>query len=598
MTSLTQLLASTAALSDQKSRLEQYRKAVDQAFASTDPVDSCRDLIDHMLSDDVPLVISRQLLQTLAQEIGKLPPAQHGPVATLALEKIQPHIVSFEDTVTIIRENYAELLEKEECWSKAAQVLAGIDLDSGMRNIDPAYKLQKNIKIAMLYLEDDDPVNAELYIKKASSLINNSKDAAAELQYKVCYARILDSKRRFLEAALRYYELSSAGGHVGQRVDAEDLQQALTQAITCTILASAGPQRSRMLSTLYKDERAEQLAVYPFLEKVFLERILRRSEVEAFSQTLRPHQMAQLPDGSTVLERAVMQHNLLSASKLYNNISITELGNLLGVSPEKAESTAADMISDGRLHAIIDQVHGIISFDEKAEALQQWDLQVQSICAKVNEIIDSMAGDAAQALTARPVPEDLGSDIENRDEALEPDLTEAERNRKTSGEARAARDRDNTYHGRNERAVLPSLGLGFLVRGLFTIRVADPLGLHDQPVYTDIPVSQAAIPDLSCRNLYLQLCRGPPGNGANTQPNAAVAAVLAAHPDLRARLAAIPRHLSDANMVDHVGKQLETAFSNLLTLLFAGRLKKSVSLAGAKVLVGTEEHRRRFGFWG
>ncbi|KAL6760865.1 hypothetical protein V8C86DRAFT_3089396 [Haematococcus lacustris] len=229
----------------------------------------------------------------------------------------------------------------------------------------------------------------------------------------------------------------------------------------------------------------------------------------------------------------------------------------------------------------------------------------------------------------RPVPEDPDSDIEDRDEALQPDLTEAERNRKVSGEARAARDRDNTYHGRNcklahlidhlpqklwdaflddvvqprveaisEGGVLASLLLGLLVRGLFTIRVADPLGLHDQPVYTDIPVSQAAIPDLSCRNLFLQLCRGPPGNGANTQPSAAVAAVLAAHPDLRARLAAIPRHLSDTNMVDHVGKQLETAFSNMLTLLFAGRLKKSVSLAGAKVLVGTEEHRRRFGFWG
>ncbi|KAJ9525557.1 hypothetical protein QJQ45_003083 [Haematococcus lacustris] len=227
------------------------------------------------------------------------------------------------------------------------------------------------------------------------------------------------------------------------------------------------------------------------------------------------------------------------------------------------------------------------------------------------------------------VPEDLDSDIEDRDEALQPDLTEAQRNKKASGEARAARDRDNTYHARkaklahliehlpqelwdafladavqprveaiSERGVLASLLLGSLVRGLFTIRVADPLGLHDQPVYTDIPISQAAIPDLSCRNLFLQLCRGPPGNGANTQPNAAVAAVLAAHPDLRARLAAIPRHLSDSNMVDHVGKQLETAFSNMLTLLFAGRLKKSVSLAGAKVLVGTEEHRRRFGFWG
>ncbi|KAJ9528824.1 hypothetical protein QJQ45_000064 [Haematococcus lacustris] len=147
----------------------------------------------------------------------------------------------------------------------------------------------------------------------------------------------------------------------------------------------------------------------------------------------------------------------------------------------------------------------------------------------------------------RPVPEDPESDIEDRDEALQPDLTEAQQNRKVSGEARAARDRkckiahlidhlpqalwdafladavQPRVEAISERGVLASLLLGLLVRGLFTIRVADPLGLHDQPVYTDIPVSQAAIPDLSCRNLYLQLCRGPPGNGANTQPNAAVA---------------------------------------------------------------------------
>ena len=32
-----------------------------------------------------------------------------------------------------------------------------------------------------------------------------------ELQYKSSYARVLDSKRRFLEAATRYYELSQTG---------------------------------------------------------------------------------------------------------------------------------------------------------------------------------------------------------------------------------------------------------------------------------------------------------------------------------------------------------------------------------------------------
>ncbi|KAJ9522331.1 hypothetical protein QJQ45_008199 [Haematococcus lacustris] len=232
----------------------------------------------------------------------------------------------------------------------------------------------------------------------------------------------------------------------------------------------------------------------------------------------------------------------------------------------------------------------------------------------------------------RAVPEDPDFDIVDRDEAGQPDLTEAQRKRKASGEARAARSRNNTFHARkaklahlidhlpqalwdafldkavrprvktiSERGVIGSLLLGFLVRDLFTLHVADQLDAQGQPLSytdTDIPVSAADIPNLSCRNLYLQLCRGLPGEGENTQPSAAVAAVLAAHPDLSARLDAIPRHLSDTNMVDHVGKQLETAFSNMLTLLFAGRLKKSVSLAGAKVLLGTNEHQRRFGVRG
>eukprot|EP00951_Prasinocladus_malaysianus_P046259 scaffold633740_cov55-Prasinocladus_malaysianus.AAC.1 len=57
-------------------------------------------------------------------------------------------------------------------------------------------------------MQDDDPVNAEVFIKKAHVLMSSCTDPATTLQYKVCYARILDSKRRFLEAATRYYELS------------------------------------------------------------------------------------------------------------------------------------------------------------------------------------------------------------------------------------------------------------------------------------------------------------------------------------------------------------------------------------------------------
>lgn len=66
-----------------------------------------------------------------------------------------------------------------------------------------------------------------------------------------------------------------------------------------------------------------------------MERILRGDEVKIFFGMLQEHQMAILSDGFTVCEKAVMEHNLLAASKLYNNITFIELGRLLGISPEK-----------------------------------------------------------------------------------------------------------------------------------------------------------------------------------------------------------------------------------------------------------------------
>jgi hypothetical protein len=67
---------------------------------------------------------------------------------------------------------------------------------AGVRAVEPGYKLATCVRIAMLYLEDDDPVAAEGFIKKASALIAGSRDPVLELQYKTSYARIMDAKRR------------------------------------------------------------------------------------------------------------------------------------------------------------------------------------------------------------------------------------------------------------------------------------------------------------------------------------------------------------------------------------------------------------------
>ena len=65
--------------------------------------------------------------------------------------------------------------------------------------------------------------------------------------YKVCQGRVLDYKRKFIEAAQKYNELSyKTAIHDSERMTA------LRSATICAILASAGQQRSRMLATLYK----------------------------------------------------------------------------------------------------------------------------------------------------------------------------------------------------------------------------------------------------------------------------------------------------------------------------------------------------------
>lgn len=226
----------------------------------------------------------------------------------------------------------------------------------------------------------------------------SQQDDTLEYQFKTCYARILDAKGKFTEAALRYYDLSQTKiGLVmgaGKQVGEADLAVALTSAITCAILAAAGPQRSRVLTTLYKDERCARLPVFSLLEKVYLERILQTDEVQVFSANLKPHQLGfEGEDGMSILSRAVIEHNLLSASKLYNNIAVTELGQLLGVDPQLAEETAAKMIGEERMEGKIDQVDGLIYFQDPKNtslAIMQFDDQILDVCNQVNALIDMM----------------------------------------------------------------------------------------------------------------------------------------------------------------------------------------------------------------
>jgi hypothetical protein len=62
-----------------------------------------------------------------------------------------------------------------------------------------------------------------------------------ELQYKTCYARILDSKRRFLEAATRYYELSQVGK---RRIGSSEVRPTPQPVVSCPFCGRCAGRRS------------------------------------------------------------------------------------------------------------------------------------------------------------------------------------------------------------------------------------------------------------------------------------------------------------------------------------------------------------------
>ena len=380
--------------SDQKSRIDGYKALCAELFAAAN-VDELRAFLEHVTGEDIALVVARQVLQEIAVALPALPAEPLKALGNLALERISNRASSFEEQGSLIREHMANVFEAEEEWSTAAKLLAAIPMDSGIRMIEVSYKVDKYIKIAMLFLQDEEAVSAETNINRASLLITEETDGALRLQHKVCYARILDAKRKFLEAATRYYQLSQLTTRTfgAMTVSDEDMVTSLRMAATCAILAPAGPQRSRLLGTLYKDERTQGLPNYGVLEKMYMERLLKRAEVEAFASTLASHQVATLDDGSTVLDRAVVEHNMLATSKLYANISFDQLGALLGIEPAKAERMAASMLIEKRLNGFIDQPESRLHFEhlpangspaaDGSESLHAFDGQIEHLCRAV-----------------------------------------------------------------------------------------------------------------------------------------------------------------------------------------------------------------------
>lgn len=341
-----------------------------------------------------------------------LPAEKVAAVGTQALEAFRTNATGTAAQEASVRFAIADALERDEEFAAAGRVLMGVNLDATTAGAETGagaaaapegvdageqerdrQKAAVLIRVVRLFLEDDDATSAETALNRLKSLATlttlTATDPELRLHYTLSQARIHDSNRRFLDAAAAYSAIASAT----TLVDESDRHAALAAAVTAAILAPAGPSRARALARLYNDDRARSTgagadvtgSILPdthrrLLEDIFFDRLIGADEVAAFAATLAPHQLAPTADGSTVLARAMLEHNVLAASRLYANVSVDALARILAIESddegktkdpgeawtagEKAEAVAARMVEQGRLSGHIDQLAGVIYFDD------------------------------------------------------------------------------------------------------------------------------------------------------------------------------------------------------------------------------------------
>jgi len=293
--------------------------------------------------------------------------------------------------------------DEDPDYAGAARILSGMRMDDDQTSVyymSAADKTDVYVKIAECFLAEDDIAESDSAVTKAGSVVESIPDKeqhmALILRYKSTYARVLDANRKFLQAAQRYHELSQ-NETADALIDADDLLQMLGRAATCAILAPSGPQRQRVLGHIYKDARLSQLDCQDdfethstILKKMYLHQVLRPDELVKFEATLAPHQKAIMGDGLTIMERGVVEHNMIAVSNLYRTIYFSELALILGVSEHKAEKLAANMIMDGSLHGSMDQVEGLLEFQSGESPEESWDRAITGFCLELNRVTDAI----------------------------------------------------------------------------------------------------------------------------------------------------------------------------------------------------------------
>ncbi|KAI3617277.1 hypothetical protein CBS9595_003186 [Malassezia furfur] len=275
--------------------------------------------------------------------------------------------VALDDELTDVRILAADLLEAQHRWADAMRMLQDSTSDAGRRSRSDAHTFELNVRLLRLCLQCDALAEADLYHKRASALVHtvqrsseNEALAPVLLAFRPSQAELYDRQLRFTDAALRFYELSTA-----PTLDDAQKTALLSKSVAAALLAPISAQRSRLLAQLQRDPRTAALPLGTALQHVAARRLVRAPLVAHIAAHLAPHQLTRVPGSDhTLLDAAMVEHNIDATSRVYDTITLDSLAALVGLPEPACETMVAHMILQHRLPStcFLDQMAHAVHF--------------------------------------------------------------------------------------------------------------------------------------------------------------------------------------------------------------------------------------------
>jgi COP9 signalosome complex subunit 4 len=174
--------------------------------------ESVKQLISALLVCNISQSVIKAGLVSLADCLKTSPPDVTYELGSFLLQEFRNVSYSCDEAEFTVRESIFEYLVACQQFTDAAEVLALINIESSSVVMTAIQKANNLVKIAECYLMEKEYVEADIFASKAGVYMNEvdqGSDIHLQLRYRVVMAQILDANRKFVDAALRYHELSN-----------------------------------------------------------------------------------------------------------------------------------------------------------------------------------------------------------------------------------------------------------------------------------------------------------------------------------------------------------------------------------------------------